>query len=151
MIHHISIDIQSIIEKASAQSANDFRALRISTNKVINEVYDDFVFMSDQQEAASLQIDFTAKMLRTKLGAHVVDFSSTPEEVVFDVAVDDCRVDDSLESLLAECILSNVLSWWYTLRNAELSNLYAQRANDAADEALHILTPKFTTHRGRMF
>lgn len=151
MIHRINIDVQDIIDKASAQSANDFRALRLTAGKVADEAYEDFVFMPDNREVVLTQIDFTAKMLRTKLMAHITIFSSTPDNVMFDVALNECSVDESLEAAIFDCILSNILSWWYTLRNTELSQLYAQRANGDADEALHLLTPKFTTHKGRFF
>lgn len=151
MIHRITIDVQEIIDKAAAQSANDFRALRVKVGKTVDEVYDDFVFVGDNPEQVLAQIDFAGKMLRTKLYAHLADFASTPSSVDFEFVTEECRVDESLESVIADCILANILGWWYTLRNTELSLLYAQRANDDADEALHLLTPKFTTHRGRYF
>ena len=151
MIHRINIDVQDIIEKVAAQSANDFRALRLSIGKAADEGYEDFVFMPDYRETVLMQIDFTAKMLHTKLLTHVSYFSSTPDSVTFEIIGEDCRVDESLESVIADCFLSNILSWWYTLRNTELSQLYAQRTNDDADEALHLLTPKFTTRRCRFF
>ena len=151
MIHRIYIDIQEIIERAAAQSANDFRALRVAAGKGADEVYEDLVFMPDNRESVLTQIDFTAKMLRTKLMAYVSYFSSTPDNITFEIVDEDCRVDESLESVIADCILSNILSWWYTLRNTELSQLYAQRASDDADEAVHLLTPKFTTRRCRFF
>ena len=114
-------------------------------------MYEDLVFMPDNRESVLSQIDFTAKMLRTKLMAYVSNFSSTPDNITFEIVDEDCRVDESLESAIADCILSNILSWWYTLRNTELSQLYAQRASDDADEAVHLLPPKFTTRRCRFF
>ena len=151
MIHRITIDVQDIIEKAAAQSANDFRAMRVKNGKAVDEVYDDFVFVGDNPEQVLSQIDFAAKMLRTKLYAHLTYFTSTPSNVEFEFVTEECRVDESLESVIADCFLSNILSWWYTLRSTELSLNYAQRANDDAAKALHLLTPKFTTHRGRYF
>ena len=151
MKHRVTIDIQEIIDKAEAQSANDFRAMRVQNGKVANEVFDDFVFVADNRELVLSQIDFAAKVIRTKLYAHLGKFESTPEAIYMEIAVPECRVDESLEAVITDFLTATLLSWWYTLRNSDLSTLYAQRAVDDIDEAVHLITPKFTTRRCRLY
>ena len=151
MIHRVYVDIQDIIEKAAAQSANDFRAMRVKVGKAADEVYDDYVFVGDNLEQVLEKIDFVAKVLRTKLFAYLKSANSTPEGIQFEFNVQECRVDGSLEAVITDCFVANILNWWYTMRDTDLALLYAQRASDDADEAQHLLTPKFTTRRCRMF
>lgn len=151
MIHRVYIDVQDIINKAAAQSANDFRAMRVKNGKAADEVYDDYVFIADNLEQVLEKIDFVAKVLRTKLFAYLKSLNSTPESIEFEFTMQECRVDESLEAVITDCFVASILNWWYQMRDTDLSLLYAQRASDDADEALHLLTPKFTTRRCRMF
>ncbi len=151
MIHTIHISVDTVIDKAVMQSASDFRALRITDPQAANVVYEDFVFLPDNRREAEAILARASVSINSLLKAHILEMTLSPNVIIFAMQIEKCSDAGQMGLFMTDYMVYSLLGWWYAARNTALSESCNLRAADSAAEVLHMLTPKFSERRVRLF
>ena len=155
MTHYIDIDKKELYGRAANETAQNLRALRTQTAAAqraeIDALFEDLVLTEDDYAALDEQMEVIVPNIYQEIRGYSPEYAINEEAIAFAVEAQDCNAGDRLHRLLSRTCEHLLLSWWYSLRNAQLAAQYTTSAVSAMSAVKSIVIPTFGTRRLRMF
>lgn len=152
MIHQISILLSPLLDEITTRTSADFRGLRAANPGTMDVVYDDFTMSKDNASETLSQVNLAAMRFSSKFAAHIQKETCTPEEILYVLEISNKHSDcERIRAFLKEFLISSVLIWWYSSRNATLADREANAAMDAMDRLSSQIIASACTRRLRWF
>lgn len=153
MKQYIEIPVQQTLEECAKQTSFDLQSLRARGVETANAVYDDWVMHEDVFPLIyPLMGEYAADMalvLRTMVESYEVD---TEGHIQYTLNIaDDMKIPTTTDHEAMSFFKYKVLAWWYQYRDAELSVVYANKAEVALNNVFMLCIPRTGTSIGRYF
>jgi hypothetical protein len=153
MIINVSVAVSRLIDECNIQTSLDLQAMRARGVETANAVYDDWVMHEDVFPLIyPLMGEYAADMalvLRTMVESYDVD---TEDQIRYTLNIaDDMKIPATANNEAMSYFKYKVLAWWYQYRDAELSVVYANKAEVALNNVFMLCIPRTGTSIGRYF
>lgn len=153
MKQYINIPVHQTLDECANQTSFDLMAMRARGVETSNVVYDDWVMTTDVYPLIfPLLEEYAADMalvLRTMVESYEVD---TEDHIQYTLNIaDDMKIPATTDHEAMSYFKYKVLAWWYQYRDAELSVVYANKAEVALNNVFMLCIPRTGTSIGRYF
>lgn len=151
MTYEVSISFKPLLAEVEAQTSVDFQGLR-TTNAGADAVYDDFTMCEDNAPEALAQIAVAAAMLSSQFASNIRKEKWSQEDVCYVIEISNRHADCCrIKVFVNEFFKYSVLGWWYSSRNAALSEQYIEAASGALETLSAMVLTRMCERRLRWF
>lgn len=138
---YFDISIQRILRECITQTSLDVQAMRSTGGDNValaDSIYDDWTINEDNKPEVLTPLQDIGARLCSILKSRVCDYHFEMDVIhyVLDVTLPTATEMVVLNNALLRYYKYNILAWWYQLRNADLSAVYATQAESAVDDII---------------